>query len=224
MDREDKDMVKHEDHKRAVEFLVGVYIGANDGKALEHCVDRAYRDWARTYRGLANAPRKKAVLDKARGRLLRKLEELQRGGCLNQALFDEWHQELCDGLIEDFRPLEPLSARLSYGQAQKWVNMTLKYVFTVLHASCCGEHLAGFAPVWPFCHMPLDSVVLAQLGKEGKCPKAAKVRAWSKMGRCEYRNILDEIRSAYKGPLLVAEHQLWKPGISVDSDDDQKSG
>jgi hypothetical protein len=44
------------------------------------------------------------------------------------------------------------------GQSQKWVNMTLKYIFTL------GENrLPGFEQVYPFAHIPVDNIILEQL-------------------------------------------------------------
>jgi hypothetical protein len=44
------------------------------------------------------------------------------------------------------------------GQAQKWVNMTMKYIFTV------GEQrIPGFDLVYTYCHVPLDNILLEKI-------------------------------------------------------------
>ncbi|MDO9538187.1 MAG: hypothetical protein Q7J68_07700 [Thermoplasmata archaeon] len=48
----------------------------------------------------------------------------------SQAAFDKWHQESCEKLIRYYKG-EGLEC--TYGQAQKWFNMTLKYCWLFLN-------------------------------------------------------------------------------------------
>jgi hypothetical protein len=44
------------------------------------------------------------------------------------------------------------------GQAQKWLNMTFKYVYVM------GEHrLPGFIHLYDLCHVPLDNILMNRL-------------------------------------------------------------
>lgn len=48
--------------------------------------------------------------------------------------FDEWHKNLCEDLVDDYENAfknafsEKCTNIFTYGNAQKWVNMTLKYL------------------------------------------------------------------------------------------------
>lgn len=70
----------------------------------------------------------------------------------SEVAFDKWHEETCAGLSDVWRDCFPLYA----GQAQKWVNITLKY-----HAAFgdSGAQPAIRAVYLPFLHVPLDTYV-----------------------------------------------------------------
>lgn len=81
----------------------------------------------------------------------------------SQKDFDSLHQELCDSLIGTW-------SILTYGQAQKWINMTLKYWLVL------GEHrIKNIEKNARFFHIPIDSYVQKGWFQEKK-PKA-----WSKI-------------------------------------------
>ena len=88
------------------------------------------------------------------------------------------------------------------GQAQKWVNMTLKYVFTVGE-----EHIPGFGPAYAFCHAPIDNIVLGELTRYGfDCPR----KVWSQFDYGEYFKCQEWMREKFKPtPLLSVEFLLW---------------
>ena len=75
----------------------------------------------------------------------------------DQAEFDAWHEELCERLKEVYGDFP-----FTVGQAQKWVNMSIKYLFVMDRAYV--EHC------WDYCHIPLDRIVLDQLKKLGHDP------------------------------------------------------
>jgi hypothetical protein len=117
---------------------------------------------------------------------------------IQQADFDTWHRGTCEKLIAVYGGTFPFHA----GQAQKWINMTLKYVYTI------GEgRIPGFAPAYPLCHAPLDNDVLTRLTQYGfEWPS----KAWSRLDYDEYLKCQEWIRDKFKPtPPLSIEFFLW---------------
>ena len=64
--------------------------------------------------------------------------------------------------------------RFNVGLAQKWINMTLKYIFVL-----GDRRVPGYGHLQPFCHVPLDRFVLEEAMKDG-FPKLPF--QWSRLG------------------------------------------
>lgn len=134
--------------KDSLDFLYALYFGAfNDAYAA--ATNRAYLDMNRTIRfcGLADEKRKEIRL--VVNELIRvSVQKLQLKSKIDQKLFDDWHMKLCDAIIEKY---ENYGITFTYGQAQKWINMTLKYLYVLESAQV--ENL------FKYCHIPLDNYV-----------------------------------------------------------------
>jgi len=84
----------------------------------------------------------------------------------NQLSFDKAHNDLCSSLCGDYTGVsskgKPGGYRITYGIAQKIVNMTLKYLFVehILHPS---QRILPNNRVEDFFHCPIDSYVLKKL-------------------------------------------------------------
>lgn len=120
--------------------------------------------------------------------------------------FDKWHEEKCKEITEKMNgnyetvnnsDEKVLNKSFTIGQAQKWVNMTLKYLW-LLNALPTG--------VKPeYLHVPIDSYIIKiayskkvtfkyALGLEEK-----RKKSWSKLPKYEkYFKIQKEIREAIK--------------------------
>lgn len=68
----------------------------------------------------------------------------------SQEKFDEWHFNLSKNIRKKY--LEK-GISFTYGQAQKWINMTIKYLY-ILEAQTFDE-------VFAFLHIPIDNYILA---------------------------------------------------------------
>jgi hypothetical protein len=128
-----------------------------------------------------------------------------------QAEFDAWHEETCVQLSKIYEG----HYTLYIGQAQKWVNMTFKYIFTM------GEgRLPGYSDVYQFCHAPIDGVLIDCLSREG-IPRPGWI--WSHIETYDvYWDYQQQIRQSFGGvPLLDVEFWLWlrKPLDRSDQDD-----
>lgn len=143
--------------KEMNDFLWFSYFGitpseatADKDKAINKCIDRAYRDLNRTIKYTYS----QSALDKKSDKTLtqddrKKYIEAKQGlkktlsgeihEAINQLLnsstcqFKEWHERICNKIIEKAKAenleVNVLKNNLTYGQAQKWVNMTLKYMW-----------------------------------------------------------------------------------------------
>ncbi len=114
-------------------------------------------------------------------------------------VFDSWHETLCKKIVSLFREQ---GLMFFVGQAQKWVNMTLKYIFTL------GEQrVKGFEFAYPYCHVPLDNILINRLKSYGfpslNC-------AWSRLDNYdEYLQKQKWIRQRFSRPPMDVEFLLW---------------
>jgi len=176
------------------EFLINLYFGETRDY-LDMCLDRAYRDFNRTLHGIKYHPN---IYGSAKNMMVESFREaLQNKNELKSSIaFDEWHKKLCTKLCEhyDAKGFE----KYHIGQAQKWINMTFKYIFTM------GENrLPGYHWLYRTCHIPLDNIIMNKLSIYGLpqlgCP-------WSRIDNYEkYMELQNWVRDYFKGsaPLAV---------------------
>jgi hypothetical protein len=184
-------------------FLIQVYFGKSyfDQPFLA-CVDRAYLDFNRTLHNLQKCPRAIERRGEARNWLAAKINALSdASGIVSQENFDKWHRDTCACLISTFQEVNfPFYA----GQAQKWINMTLKYVF-----SFGEDRLSGFAALYELCHAPIDQIVIDRLARVRRdFPKSSK--PWSRIDYGEYIECQQWIRNNFEIPPLDVEFRAWQ--------------
>lgn len=128
-------------------------------------VKRAFLDFSRTLKVVdSNRENLKKSAEKY---ILSQLTEVTKTEFLNQSEFDKFHKLSCEQLIQVWN-------ELTFGQAQKWINMTLKYSLLL-----GDKRINGIEKNAKFFHIPIDSYV--QKGMFGeKLPKA-----WSKINSYE---------------------------------------
>lgn len=183
-------------------FLIQAYFGRHCfDEPLMSCVDRAYLDFNRTLHGLKNLPRAEDLHRQVRGWLATKICSAQ--GETTQSAFDDWHHSVCASLIDHFDVhSRDISFQFHAGQAQKWINMTFKYIFTL------GETLlGGFSAIYEFCHAPIDRIVIERLKPCG-FPKISK--PWSKLNYDEYFDCQKWLRDKFDMPPLDVEFRAWQ--------------
>lgn len=156
--------------------------------------DKAYLDMNRTmtFRKEGKSTKEKSDIDKERkswrdcGTQIIKTH-FQNIKCCDNFNFREWHKKLCDELIALYKS-EPdsdsklvrkngnkrtnVEASLTYGQAQKWVNMTLKYLWMLGRLDMLNaedsEIIKNHAKEFD---IPLDSYILKYAAKAKKKSK-----------------------------------------------------
>ena len=198
------------------EYLLRLYFGS-DPDRLSCCIGRAYRDLNRTLHGFAKVPEGEGLRVRASAVVRAFLTGLAGAGGLDQPAFDRRHQAACMELCSTYSAAG--FAEFRVGQAQKWLNMALKYVFAF------GEdRLPGYAGVFGLAHIPLDNIILGQLRRH-RVPRLAS--AWSRVASYEeYMGIQRWIRSAFSdsAPLAV-EFALWlNAGVAPLDEDTAEPG
>ena len=164
-------------NKKLLDFLLYSYFGCSsedsEQTVKKKCAYRAYLDLARTVKYVYSSTELEkatvgtdahAFIDIRKKRIeavCYKLIESIEGYPNHSGGFDTWHESKCAQIID--RMNAPygdgkkgfLKARFTYGQAQKWVNMTLKYLW-LLDMLPNGLSEAEL-------HVPVDSFILEAL-------------------------------------------------------------
>lgn len=128
----------------------------------------------------------------------------------SQEAFDAKHKELCKNYMD---LLKNKRYPIKYGQAQKVVNMALKYLF------CCED--ASSKPAFEYCHMPLDGLILNWCKKELKIPVNSDKDAWSKLTEEKYTNITEAIFDKLKNrdvEYSIGSEKIRLPEIPLEAE------
>ena len=163
---------------KALDFLLFSYFGcdckADEGTMKNSAAHRAYLDFARTVKFEYSS----SYIDKHKNeesvkQFTKAKEDRIKDICEsliqsidsypgNSANFDDWHKNECERIIGKMeKPYcceKKLLEKFTCGQAQKWVNMTLKYLWLLdlLPKEIKEESL----------HVPIDSFILQKLKEE----------------------------------------------------------
>jgi hypothetical protein len=179
--------------------LILFYFGRGENK-LSLCQQRAYEDFKRTLRGIRNLPRTREARRRADEALSQMLASIRALDASTQKDFDEWHRAACERLAAIYRQCGYL--QFFVGHAQKWLNMTFKYIYVM------GEQrLPGFSHLYDLCHVPLDNILMNELRSRGFPPLPC---AWSKLNDYEeYLRCQLWVRTKFKEAPLDVEFRLW---------------
>lgn len=186
-------------------FLKTAYFGNIDDYYIA-ASKRAYRDFCRTIRSQrfknASSESKEELRHRITDFMKTEIELLAKMKDLDFAAFDEWHSGVCQGIIERFT-----IDTLCYGQAQKWINMTFKYL-------CVLDDAIYKADYFKFLHIPMDNIIIDIAVDAHFIDRP--VKRWSRWNETEYKQYQKAIRNAIhnsKGinyPPLLWEFQSWK--------------
>ncbi len=163
-------------------------------------VELGYADVQRTLHGI-NEPQRSLFHQIA----LDFLELLAKDSLDNQKAFDDLHHTFCTACINLTG-----GATIHYGQAQKLLNMSLKYWYNE-YALDTEKNLLGFPNnLERLFHLPIDKQILEHLIKIGDFYLPAN-SAWSKWNHDDYISLQKQLRErllqgAY---LLEVDYELW---------------
>lgn len=152
-------------------------------KNFEGAARKAYADMARrTLRIKENSKERKVLKEQATKILQQAVEDLKN----DSSDFPKWHEKSCNALIACY------GGQLSYGQAQKWLNMLLKYlyVYDVNGYETLFSSREGIAAL----DMPVDSKVIEALHRKYNVKRPTA--GWSVWDRNTYRAYQAAARSA----------------------------
>ena len=154
----------------------------------------------RIIKGLGDVDRKEIedFIDWVSSEIFSSMNRL-RSTPLTQKIFDDYHSGICDEALRRFNEilgkysLDPIH----YGQIQKLINMTFKYL-------ACYKDAHLYGDVFDKCHMPIDSQVLKDLKKKGvNCNKP-----WTRLNKEEYIDLIERARKVGTGK-LVDDFGVW---------------
>lgn len=127
------------------DFYIRLIFNIKDGYHYAG-IRKAYLDFCRTLK-ITDKPSHPSKKEECEYILMRNLCFTISQNYMDQKAFDHQHQILCDLLISAW-------GTLTYGQAQKWINMTLKYWLLL------GENkIENINKNARFFHIPIDSFV-----------------------------------------------------------------
>lgn len=175
------------------------YPEEGNDEALRACARAAYRDLQRTVHGISKHPKASQIKTSAEKTVLSFLRRVKAKQTDRE--FNECHREHIEALINNFKKED--FDQFTCGQAQKWLNMALKYVFVM------GEKRVGpgFEKIYSLCHVPVDAYLLKVL------PKAFQniIPTWSKLVDYEaYVRFQEMFREHFPDQApLDAEFDLW---------------
>ena len=168
-------------------------------KNFEGAAHKAYTDMARrTLRIKENSKERKVLKEQATKILQQAVEDLKN----DSSDFPKWHEKSCNALIACY------GGQISYGQAQKWLNMLLKYlyVYDVKGYETLFSSREGIAAL----DMPVDSKVIEALHRKYNVKRPTA--GWSVWDRNTYRAYQAAARSA-----------LQKNASDIENSDEQIS-
>lgn len=137
--------------KDVLDFYKRILFGSfND--PFEAACFRAYRDFNRTLHlseaGINDADKRIYLRQHVTCIIRESVTELLNSKCKNQDEFDKWHEKTA----KEIRDWYPEKVHFTYGHAQKWLNMALKYLYIL--GAC------DFKELTQFFHPPLDNYIL----------------------------------------------------------------
>ncbi len=146
-----------------LEFLKYAYFNITRSDSVDNilskCANKAYMDLCRTIRFKTDDSNIKAECKaKICDMLVQKYDVLCNavGACSTesekQEIFDREHSRICEEIIKTYSEISDFT----YGQAQKWLNMMLKYVLLIEEDSVLKSYL----------HIPIDSYIMQAVGSD----------------------------------------------------------
>ncbi|WP_294953418.1 hypothetical protein [uncultured Eubacterium sp.] len=226
--------------ENSVEFLIFTYFGVcfkdNFDTILKSAIKVAYND--ATMQGAYNALEKENAeeidYDKVAQELENTIKELLKE---NSNGYEKWHKATCKELVKHYEKvsLKDKSPAFSYGNAQKWVNMTMKYlyilseIFLEYKNDCvdCKKY-KKIQGLYKYFQVPVDSFIIESvwnnenvtlpLVKENLLKNGTrgvysseKVTPWSKWDDTEYKEFQEHLPKIFKDHQtpLDWEHKAW---------------
>ena len=182
-------------------FVFGISTNGEECEKKRKCVEKSYRDLCRTISYKKDSREKKRIFkDEVNNKILECINEYPIITTdTNSNVFDEWHESVISqikGIAKEYEDIFDDHRLITVGQAQKWLNMTIKYM-----------RIMGSLPERideRFIHVPIDNFIMNAANKTGIISEGFSVNglnverlscAWSKLDKYdEYINYQNAIR------------------------------
>ena len=157
-------------------FWTGFYPNSEKEDCFDWASRKAYLDMNRTLRFIIknNSGNKDDVVKERKQWLLDGTDVIRNSFNKKIKDFNLWHKEVCDELIDIYsgnklKDCNGKETSLTYGQAQKWLNMTLKYLWLLNRLELLEGNTKSFICKYQdFFHIPLDSYILRYIARKNK--------------------------------------------------------
>lgn len=204
------------DFKNAMEFLLFSYFG-DISNPIKASINRAYVDMAsHTLTGFKTDEEKWKCRYQTSQEIEKSIENIEYDN------FSDWHKNLCSRIKDNYKNY---SVELSYGQAQKWVNMALKYLcifnsifieledkklfsdYSIKISENKIQNIQSFLDMFSIkdFDIPIDSYILGYLEEKNKLEIKNKSVSWSKMDENDY----NEAKELAKELDMESENHAW---------------
>ena len=166
--------------ENSAEFLVFTYFGIdfNDDfdTILKSTIKVAYND--ATMQGAYNALEKENAEEIDYNEVAQELEKaIKKLLNDNSNSYEQWHKDICKELVECYEKVTSNNKNpaFSYGNAQKWVNMTMKYLYIlseIFHDFNKDHNFENYYDIiqklYKELQMPVDSFIIESVWDEKK--------------------------------------------------------
>ena len=169
---------------------------------FDNSIRKAYFDFCRTidYKGISDADKEECIC-KAKTQIRTEFKEMLVQN-FNIQKYDDWHEKLCADLERIFTGYH---IHFCVGKSQKWINMSVKYLFSLDYDDKLkiGDRLSIF-------HVPIDSIVIDLA--ENKLGVRRPNSAWSKIEDYNtYLRYQNNVRKILQAKCLVPlEWELYE--------------
>ncbi|MBR0500252.1 MAG: hypothetical protein IJJ72_04580 [Bacteroidales bacterium] len=202
-----KDSLRADD---IVAFLLNAYF-RNVDDPLIAAANLAYLDLNRTIEFKTvksfSEKRRDALRTKSVRLIKTQVLELMKKSDMTQGIFDIWHIELCRAIVKNYTED---GVPFHYGQAQKWVNMSFKYLSVI---DC--EETAG---IQEFLHIPIDSIIIEMALEDFQLERP--LTRWSRMEEEDYLHYQEQLSKIVRErngiPPFLWEFRRWNKKVHYD--------
>lgn len=202
-------------------FLCSVYFTKGNDE-FEKASQRAYLDLCRTIKFNKQFINDTTEKNKRKNNITNMIKVFVKDlfkdeSNLNAQVFNLRHEHLCQKIVEEYGVLTDTDT-FTAGHAQKWVNMTLKYLYILYKCEQTTLKL-NYEKIIKYFHIPVDKIILDEGKKLNVTPNASSY-SWSTWDYGTYRSYqtdliaaIEKERGASTIPILW-ELEIWKPSNS----------
>lgn len=184
-------------------FLLNAYFGRVEDP-LFVAANSAYLDLNRTIEFKKSGSISKEIKEKLRtesvGLIKKEIQGIIKILEPCQIIFDNWHTSLCNAIVKSYTDAD---IPFHYGQAQKWVNMALKYLSVINRRTT--------ETIQRYLHVPIDSIIIETAEDEFQIDPP--VHRWSRMDGPEYveyqKKLCEAIRKRTGLTPILWEFKKW---------------